>query len=44
MQGLHQEFSDWGLALPTRGLKYGLQGTIVIRLFLGFIFSLISCR
>ena len=23
MQGWHQEFSDGGLILPTRGLKYG---------------------
>ena len=27
-QGWHQEFSDGGLTLPMRGLKYGLQGTI----------------
>ena len=27
-QGWRQEFSDGGLTLPTRGLKYGFQGTI----------------
>ena len=27
-QGWGQEFSDGGLTLPTRGLKYGFQGTI----------------
>ena len=27
-QGLRQEFSDRGLTLPTRGLKYGLQGIV----------------
>ena len=28
LQGWHQEFSDGGLTLLTRGLKYGFQGTI----------------
>ena len=28
MLGWRQEFSDGGLTLPTRGLKYGFQGTI----------------
>ena len=28
MQGWRQEFSDGGLNLPTRGLKYGFLGTI----------------
>ena len=27
-QGWRQEFSDEGLILPTRGLKYSFQGTI----------------
>ena len=27
-QGWHQEFSDGGLTVPMRGLKYGFQGTI----------------
>ena len=27
-QGWRQEFSDGGLTLPMRGLKYGFQGTI----------------
>ena len=27
-QGWRQELSDGGLTLPTRGLKYGFQGTI----------------
>ena len=27
-QGWRQEFSDGGLTLPTRGLKYGFQVTI----------------
>ena len=27
-QGWRQEFSDGGLTLPTRELKYGFQGTI----------------
>ena len=27
-QGWRQDFSDGGLTLPTRGLKYGFQGTI----------------
>ena len=27
-QGWRQEFSYGGLTLPTRGLKYGFQGTI----------------
>ena len=27
-QGWRQEFSDGELTLPTRGLKYGFQGTI----------------
>ena len=27
-QGLRQEFSDRGLTLPTKGLKYGLQGIV----------------
>ena len=27
-QGWCQEFSDGGLTLPMRGLKYGFQGTI----------------
>ena len=27
-QGRRQEFSDGGLTLPTRGLKYGFQGNI----------------
>ena len=28
LQGWRQEFSDGGLTLPTRGLKYGFYGTI----------------
>ena len=28
IQGWCQEFSDGQLTLPTRGLKYGFQGTI----------------
>ena len=27
-QGWRQEFSDVGLTFPTRGLKYGFQGTV----------------
>ena len=30
-QGEHQEFSNGGLTFPTRGLKYGFQGTITAR-------------
>ena len=30
IQGWRQEFSDGGLTLPTRGLKYSFQGTIKI--------------
>ena len=26
--GGSSKFSNWGLTLPTRGLKYGFQGTI----------------
>ena len=28
IQGWRQEFSDGGLSRPTKGLKYGFQGTI----------------
>ena len=30
-QGWRQEISDGGLTLPTRGLKYGFQGTINVK-------------
>ena len=30
-QGWRQEFSDGGLTRPTRGLKYGFQGTINVK-------------
>ena len=31
-QGRRQEISDSGLILPTRGLKYGFQGTIISKI------------
>ena len=31
MQGWRQEFSDGGLTLPTRGLKYGFQVTMTAK-------------
>ena len=29
--GWRQEFSDEGMALPTRGLKYGFHSTLLVR-------------
>ena len=30
-QGWRQEFFDGGPTLPTRGLKYGFQGTVIVK-------------